>query len=126
MVEQGTIQVSYIPTRDMVADTLTKPLPKDRYWRFMRLLGLVSHKNKTLEVMELMIHQCKQCGLVFSSGNKLLGRKNHTQCRFAERCVDLHLGGQRGFDCIIWFLFLKNLAKRAVAYRGKGHVQEEG
>jgi len=40
LVEQGTITVSYIPTRNMIADTLTKALPKDQYWCFMGMLGL--------------------------------------------------------------------------------------
>jgi len=39
MVEQRVIEVTYIPTRDMVADMLTKALQKDAYWRFMRMLG---------------------------------------------------------------------------------------
>ena len=42
MVEQKIITVSYIPTCDMVAETLTKPLARDSYWRMMRLLGLQS------------------------------------------------------------------------------------
>jgi len=51
LVEQGTITVSYIPTRNMVADTLTKALPKDQYWRFMRMLGLQTKKSEMIGVM---------------------------------------------------------------------------
>jgi len=35
IVEQGQIVVEYIPTTEMIADTLTKPLPRDIYKRFM-------------------------------------------------------------------------------------------
>ena len=40
MVEQGIIRVLYIPTCNMVADALTKALPRDRYWRCMKLFGI--------------------------------------------------------------------------------------
>ena len=40
MVEQGIIKVLYIPTCNMVADALTKALPRDRYWRCMKMFGL--------------------------------------------------------------------------------------
>jgi len=43
MVEQGFIEVSYILTREVVTDILTKALPKDQYWRFMCMLGLKNY-----------------------------------------------------------------------------------
>jgi hypothetical protein len=40
LVEQGTVQLVYCATDDMVADVLTKPLPRDKHWRCCRALGL--------------------------------------------------------------------------------------
>ena len=88
MVEQKIITVAYIPTCDMVADTLTKPLPRDSYWRTMRLLGLQSEYCETAGVMSLSNTVpsqnnpfiCIVCGVCFKSRNKLFGhlrRFNH-------------------------------------------------
>ena len=71
LVEQETITVSYIPTRNMVADTLTKALPKDQYWRFMRMLGLQTSKSEMIGVMVQSGHTCRQCGQEYKSRNKL-------------------------------------------------------
>ena len=38
--EKGRINVSYIPTTDMVADGLTKPLKRVAFGRFRELLGI--------------------------------------------------------------------------------------
>jgi len=64
MVEQGTITVTYIPTKDMVADMLTKPLPKGQYWKFMRMLGLRTEKTAPLEMLritKIAEYKCWQC-----------------------------------------------------------------
>ena len=58
MVEQGTIHVTYILTNDIVADTLTKALLKDQYWKFMRMLGLHCQKEETIAMMEGTLHTC--------------------------------------------------------------------
>ena len=39
-VEDGKIQVEYIPTDDNVADIFTKPLMKTKFHHFVELLGL--------------------------------------------------------------------------------------
>ena len=39
-VEDGKIQVEYIPTDDSVADIFTKPLAKMKFCHFIELLGL--------------------------------------------------------------------------------------
>lgn len=39
-VESGEVELEYIPTDQMVADGLTKPLGKDRFLKFCRALGL--------------------------------------------------------------------------------------
>jgi len=73
LVEQGTITVSCIPIRNMVADTLTKALPKDQHWYFMRMLGLQTTKMKS-EIIGVMVqsgHTCRQCGEEYKSHNKL-------------------------------------------------------
>jgi hypothetical protein len=40
MAEQGIILIRQIPTTDMVADGLTKPLTTDAHTRFLRQLGM--------------------------------------------------------------------------------------
>jgi hypothetical protein len=39
-VEDGKIKVNYIPTDNNVSDIFTKPLPKPKFQRFVKLLGL--------------------------------------------------------------------------------------
>ena len=39
-VTQGTIELLYVPTRDMAADQLTKPLSRDQHERCIRAMGL--------------------------------------------------------------------------------------
>ena len=40
LVQQGLIEVEYIPTADMAADILTKPLKRQLHERNLELLGL--------------------------------------------------------------------------------------
>jgi hypothetical protein len=42
LAKQGKIRVSYTPTVDMVADGLTKPLPKAGFMKFVSQLGMVN------------------------------------------------------------------------------------
>ena len=42
VIEQGLIRLVYCPTEDMVADTLTKPLPSVKVKHFVSALGLCS------------------------------------------------------------------------------------
>jgi hypothetical protein len=39
-VENGTIELEYCPTREMIADALTKPLVKDRHWQLISMMGV--------------------------------------------------------------------------------------
>jgi hypothetical protein len=39
-VENGTIELEYCPTREMVADALTKPLVKDSHWQLISMMGM--------------------------------------------------------------------------------------
>jgi ribonuclease HI len=41
-VENGDIELEYCPTADMVADALTKALPKDRHWMLLERMGMKS------------------------------------------------------------------------------------
>lgn len=63
MVEKKEIEVVYIPTCDMVADILTKALPRDSYECFMKLMGL--HKFRSTN------YEC-DCGNVFRSKSDLV------------------------------------------------------
>jgi hypothetical protein len=36
----GKVKLVYYPTEEMVADTLTKPLAKDRHWNLVGKMGL--------------------------------------------------------------------------------------
>jgi len=55
----------------MVADTLTKALPKDQYWRVIRILCLQTMKSEMIGVMLQSGHTCRQCGEEYKSRNKL-------------------------------------------------------
>jgi hypothetical protein len=39
-VENGTVNITYIPTANMVADILTKALPKERHWQHAQNMGM--------------------------------------------------------------------------------------
>jgi len=41
-VENGDIELEYCPMADMVADALTKALPKDRHWMLLGRMGMES------------------------------------------------------------------------------------
>ncbi len=41
-VEEGAIRLKYIPTDQMVADGLTKPLDSGKFLRFRSIMGLAS------------------------------------------------------------------------------------
>ena len=60
MVEQGVITVKYVPTANMIADTLTKALPRERYTCLMKLMGVDPNQCT-----------CISCGIVFTSNNDL-------------------------------------------------------
>ena len=47
--KKGQFSVAYLPTNDMPADGLTKPLPRQRFEQFVRLLGLVDLEQRILE-----------------------------------------------------------------------------
>ena len=41
-IEIGIIKLEYYPTKDLVADALTKALPKQRHWITIKEMGLES------------------------------------------------------------------------------------
>ena len=47
LAEQGKLQVNYIPTANMVADGMTKPLQRVAFKRFKDQLGVVEESNGT-------------------------------------------------------------------------------
>ena len=40
LVAKGQAEVRWVPTDDMVADILTKALPFEKHWKFVRAMGL--------------------------------------------------------------------------------------
>ena len=44
-IEDVKIELGYCPTEMMVADMLTKPLSKDRFWNLRQLMGLFNLTN---------------------------------------------------------------------------------
>jgi hypothetical protein len=47
--QQGLIAVEWTPTADMIADGLTKPLPRHKHEKFMTQLGLIRQPHSTEE-----------------------------------------------------------------------------
>jgi len=43
--ERNAIKTTYLPTSDMLADIMTKNLPRDAHWKHGRRLGLVSRDS---------------------------------------------------------------------------------
>ena len=63
MVESGQCLIEYVSTRDMIADALTKPLPREPLERHARLMGLVFQDSSH--------HQCGLCYGIFPTRNQL-------------------------------------------------------
>ncbi len=42
LVKKGVISVSYIPSREMAADSFTKALDKDKFMEFRDMIGMAS------------------------------------------------------------------------------------
>ncbi|EGO28059.1 hypothetical protein SERLADRAFT_435831 [Serpula lacrymans var. lacrymans S7.9] len=43
LVSKGEAVIRYVPTGDMVADILTKPLTHEKHWKFSKAMGLRLH-----------------------------------------------------------------------------------
>ena len=74
MVEQQAIAVTYVPTSQMITDTLTKPLPKDQFEKLRAMMGL-----QDCDVGNALA--CFQCGETHGSRNELhrhLKKTDHT------------------------------------------------
>lgn len=46
--DKGLIQLAYLPTADMTANIMTKPLPRETHWKHVKALGLVEKEEKRL------------------------------------------------------------------------------
>ena len=64
MVEQQAIAVTYVPTNQMIADTLTKPLLRDQFEKLRSMMGLQGWDVATTLT-------CCQCGETHNSRNEL-------------------------------------------------------
>jgi hypothetical protein len=47
LVARGEAIIRYIPTGDMVADILTKPLIHEKHWKFTKAMGLRLHSSES-------------------------------------------------------------------------------
>ena len=65
MVEQQAIAVTYVPTSQMIADTLTKPLPRDQFEKLRGMMGL----QDCVDVATTLT--CCHCGEQHKSRNEL-------------------------------------------------------
>lgn len=63
MVKSGQCFINYVPTKDMIADALTKPLPREAHERLTKHMGLVFADTRH--------HQCSNCYGIFPSRNLL-------------------------------------------------------
>ena len=63
MIEQKKIIVEYIPTKNMIADIVTKALPREPYIILMGLMGLILGVSTTTT--------CRKCVEIFRSRNDL-------------------------------------------------------
>ncbi|EGN91649.1 hypothetical protein SERLA73DRAFT_67070, partial [Serpula lacrymans var. lacrymans S7.3] len=45
LVSKGEAVIRYVPTGDMVADILTKPLTHEKHWKFSKAMGLWLHSS---------------------------------------------------------------------------------
>jgi len=63
MVESGQCQISYVCTKDMIADALTKALPREQHEYLVKLMGLVFGDEEK--------QTCHQCLNIFPSRNEL-------------------------------------------------------
>ena len=76
IIEQKKRTVSYIPTRDMIADILTKALPRESYGHFMQLIGLQLDVSADTT--------CLRCGETFRSRNDLYRHIRNTKHHHVE------------------------------------------
>ena len=51
-VENGVIKLQYCPTEDMVADGMTKALPKERHWKLAREMGMSNMEMSKMGMSE--------------------------------------------------------------------------
>lgn len=63
MVDSGNVLLSYVPTKSMIADAPTKPLPSEAFKRHAISMGLMFHERPE--------HSCKVCDSCFDSRNAL-------------------------------------------------------
>ena len=42
VLKKGDVKISYVPTDEMIADILTKNLPKQKHWKFLQKMGMKS------------------------------------------------------------------------------------
>ena len=50
LVENGHVKITYVSTKEMIADGLIKPLPPEKFRKFIFMLGLTSTANEGKKV----------------------------------------------------------------------------
>ena len=86
MVTEGVIRVAYVPTADMLADSLTKPLKKElhkEHWRRLNLVDTIPHDDASHQLLMAVAQSmeaqqshkrkwpCVECGNLFPSQTAL-------------------------------------------------------
>lgn len=67
-VESKVIEVEYVNTKEMLADSLTKPLPKDIYVEHVRGMGIVNGMQNDGKKRKF---SCSHCGNLFKDAESL-------------------------------------------------------
>lgn len=86
MVAKGIVRVTYVPTSDMLADSLTKPLRKELHkdhWQRLNLIDVITHDDAAHQLLVAMAQSmeaqqsrkrkwpCVECGNLFPNQTAL-------------------------------------------------------
>ena len=79
MVNAGVVQVRYVPSKDMLADGFTKPLPRDTHLDHCLRIGLQLHPTPSgtacMAILKRKKIRCDDCGNLFADDTALRRHK---------------------------------------------------